>query len=210
MDLLTTAALSLGAAWASGINLYAVVLTLGLLDAAGVITLPHGLEPLSSPLVLGVAGALYVVEFVADKVPGVDHFWDAIHSFIRVPAGAVIAAAGFGQIDPEWAIAAGLIGGTLALGSHLGKASTRAAVNLSPEPFSTWTVSILEDFAAIGAVLMALLVPIVFLIALAIIVAATIWLLPKLLRVAALVLGTILGWLRGDANPLRGRRSPGS
>lgn len=210
MDLLTTAALSLGAAWASGINLYAVVLTLGLLDAAGVITLPHELQPLSSPLVLSVAAALYVIEFVADKVPGVDHFWDAIHSFIRVPAGAVIAAAGFGQIDPEWAIAAGLIGGTLALGSHLGKASTRAAVNLSPEPFSTWTVSILEDFTAIGAVLMALFVPAVFLIALAVIVALTIWLLPKLLRVAARVLGTVFGWRRGNASPSRGRQSPGS
>lgn len=185
MDLLTTTALSLGAAWASGINLYAVVLTLGLLDTAGWITLPPGLEPLSSPLVLSVAGTLYIVEFIADKVPGVDHVWDAVHSFIRVPAGAVLAAAALGHVDPEWTIAAGLIGGTLALGSHLSKASTRAAVNLSPEPFSTWAVSVLEDITAVGAVLAALFFPVLFLIGLAVVVALTIWLLPKLLRLAA-------------------------
>jgi Domain of unknown function (DUF4126) len=209
MDLLTTAALSLGAAWASGINLYAVVLTLGLLDAAGWITLPQELAPLSSPLVLWVAGALYAVEFVADKIPGVDHVWDAVHSFIRVPAGAVIAAAAVGQVEPEWAVAAGLVGGTLALGSHLGKASTRAAVNISPEPFSTWTVSVLEDVAAIGAVLMALFFPALFLIGLAIVVALTIWLLPKLLRVAARVFGRVWGWLRRDVKPSDDARSPG-
>jgi Domain of unknown function (DUF4126) len=201
MDFLTIAALSLGAAWASGINVYAVVLTLGLLDAAGWIDLPAGLEPLSSPLVLSVAGALYVIEFIADKVPGVDHVWDAIHSFIRVPAGAVLAAAAAGQVDPEWTIAAGLIGGTLALGSHLSKASTRAAVNLSPEPFSTWTVSVLEDLTAIGAVLTALFFPVVFLIGLAIIVALTIWLLPKLLRLAARAWGRLFRWLRGTPKP---------
>ncbi|HEX2114311.1 MAG TPA: DUF4126 domain-containing protein [Alphaproteobacteria bacterium] len=196
MDLLTASALGLGAAWASGINLYAVVLTLGLMNAAGWIALPPELQPLSSPLVLGIAGALYVIEFIADKVPGVDHAWDALHSFIRVPAGAVLAAAAFGQVDPEWAIAAGLLGGTLALGSHLSKASTRTMVNLSPEPFSTWTVSLLEDIAAVVAVVAALFHPLVFLIALAIIVALTIWLLPKLLRAAARLFGTVLRWLR--------------
>jgi hypothetical protein len=206
MDLLTASALGLGAAWASGINVYAVVLTLGLLDAAGWITLPADLQPLSSTLVLSIAGALYVIEFVADKVPGVDHVWDAVHSFIRVPAGAVLAATTFGAVDPEWTIAAGLIGGTLALGSHLGKASTRAAVNLSPEPFSTWTVSVLEDIAAVVAVVVALLNPVVFLIGLALIVALTIWLLPKLLRVAARVFGGLLRWVRG--NPDRRTGAP--
>jgi hypothetical protein len=197
MDLLTTSALGLGAAWASGINVYAVVLTLGLLDAAGWITLPPDLQPLSSPLVLGIAGALYAIEFIADKVPGVDHVWDAVHSFIRIPAGAILAGASFGQISPEWVIAAGLLGGTLALGSHLSKAGTRAAVNLSPEPFSTWAVSLLEDIAAVVAVILALFHPLVFLIALAVIAALTIWLLPKLLRVAARVFSGLLRWLRG-------------
>jgi hypothetical protein len=200
MDLLTASALGFGAAWASGINLYAVVLTLGLANAAGWIMLPPDLQPLSSPLVLGIAGTLYVVEFIADKVPGVDHVWDALHSFIRVPAGAVLAAGAFGQVEPEWAIAAGLLGGTLALGSHLGKASMRTMVNLSPEPFSTWTVSLLEDIAAVVAVVAALLHPLVFLIALAVIVALTIWLLPKLLRAAARVFRTVLGWLRRAPN----------
>lgn len=196
MDLLTAGALSLGAAWASGINLYAVVLTLGLLDAAGWITLPPELQPLSSPLVLGIAGTLYVIEFIADKVPGIDHLWDTVHSFIRVPAGAVLAAAAMGQVDPEWTIAAGLAGGTLALGSHLTKASTRAAVNLSPEPFSTWTVSLLEDIAAIGAVLTALFFPVAFLIGLAIVVALMIWLLPKLLRLAGRILARVAAMFR--------------
>ena len=203
MDLLTASAIGLGAAWASGINVYAVVLTLGLMNLAGWITLPPDLQPLSSPLVLGIAGALYAIEFLADKIPGVDHVWDAIHSFIRVPAGAVLAAASFGQISPEWAIAAGLLGGTLALGSHLSKAGTRAAVNLSPEPFSNWIVSLLEDIAAVVAVIIAALYPILFLIALAGIVALTIWLLPKLLRVAARVVSGLLRWLRGGPPPDR-------
>lgn len=204
MDLLTASALGLGAAWASGINLYAVVLTLGLMDAAGWIALPPDLQPLASPLVLSIAGALYAIEFLADKIPGVDHVWDAVHSFIRVPAGAVLAAASFGQVSPEWAIAAGLLGGTLALGSHLGKAGTRAAVNMSPEPFSTWTVSVLEDIAAVAAVIVALFHPLVFLVALAFIVALTLWLLPKLLRVAARLFGGLFRWLRGP--PVRGDR----
>jgi hypothetical protein len=201
MDLLTAGALGLGAAWASGINVYAVVLTLGLLDAAGIIALPAELQPLSSPLVLWIAGALFVVEFIADKIPGVDHVWDTIHTFIRVPAGAVLAAGAFGQADPEWTVAAGLLGGTLALGSHLGKATTRATVNLSPEPFSTWTVSLIEDIAAIGATLMALFFPVLFLIGLAIVVALTIWLLPKLLRLAARVFGAAFRRLRGRPGP---------
>jgi len=203
MDFLTASALGLGSAWASGINVYAVVLTLGIMNLAGWITLPPELQALSSPLVLGIAATLYAIEFLADKIPGVDHVWDAIHSFIRVPAGAVLAAASFGQVSPEWAIAAGLLGGTLALGSHLSKAGTRAAVNLSPEPFSNWIVSLLEDIAAIGAVIVAAFHPLFFLIVLAGIVALTIWLLPKLLRVAARILGGLLRWLRGGPAPDR-------
>jgi hypothetical protein len=203
MDLLTTTALGLGAAWASGINLYAVVLTLGIMNLAGWIVLPPDLQPLSSPVVLGVASLLYAIEFLADKIPGVDHVWDAVHSFIRVPAGAVLAAASFGQVSPEWAIAAGLLGGSLALGSHLSKAGTRAMVNLSPEPFSNWIVSLLEDVAAIVAVIVAAFHPLFFLIVLAAIVAVTLWLLPKLLRVAARVIAGLLRWMRGGPAPDR-------
>jgi hypothetical protein len=193
----------LGAAWASGINLYAVVLTLGIMNLAGWIVLPPDLQPLSSPVVLGVASLLYAIEFLADKIPGVDHVWDAVHSFIRVPAGAVLAAASFGQVSPEWAIAAGLLGGSLALGSHLSKAGTRAMVNLSPEPFSNWIVSLLEDVAAIVAVIVAAFHPLFFLIVLAAIVAVTLWLLPKLLRVAARVIAGLLRWMRGGPAPDR-------
>jgi hypothetical protein len=203
MDLLTTTALGFGAAWASGINVYAVVLTLGIMNLAGWIALPPELQVLSSPLVLGVAAVLYAVEFLADKIPGVDTIWDAIHSFIRVPAGAVLAAASFAQVSPEWIIAAGLIGGTLALGSHLGKASTRATVNLSPEPFSNWIVSLLEDIAAIVAVIVAVLQPVVFLITLAFVVALTLWLLPRLLRIAARIVRAVLRWIRGGPAPDR-------
>lgn len=203
MDLLTASALGLGAAWASGINVYAVVLTLGIMNLAGWIALPPELQPLSSPVVLGVASMLYAIEFLADKIPGVDHAWDAIHSFIRVPAGAILAAASFGQVSPEWAIAAGLLGGTLALGSHLSKAGTRAAVNLSPEPFSNWIISLLEDVAAIVAVIMAAFQPLVFLIVLAFIAGLTLWLLPKLLRLATRIAKSLLRWLRGGPAPDR-------
>lgn len=203
MDLITISALAFGAAWASGINVYAVALTLGLMNLAGWITLPPELQPLSSPLVLGVAAVLYAVEFLADKIPGVDHVWDAIQGFIRVPAGAVLAAASFGQVEPNWTIAAGLLGGTLALGSHLSKAGTRTAVNLSPEPFSNWIVSLLEDVIAVLAVILAVVKPLLFLIILAFIVALTIWLLPKLLRIAARVVGALLRWLRGGPAPDR-------
>jgi hypothetical protein len=203
MDLITISALAFGAAWASGINVYAVALTLGLMNLAGWIALPPELQPLSSPLVLGVAALLYAVEFLADKIPGVDHVWDAIHGFIRVPAGAVLAAASFGQVEPDWAIAAGLLGGTLALGSHLSKAGTRTAVNLSPEPFSNWIVSLLEDVIAVLAVILAVVKPLLFLIILACIVALTIWLLPKLLRIAARIVGGLLRWMRGGPAPDR-------
>jgi hypothetical protein len=203
MDLITISALAFGAAWASGINVYAVALTLGLMNLAGWIALPPELQPLSSPLVLGIAALLYAVEFLADKIPGVDHVWDAIHGFIRVPAGAVLAAASFGQVEPDWAIAAGLLGGTLALGSHLSKAGTRTAVNLSPEPFSNWIVSLLEDVIAVLAVILAVVKPLLFLIILACIVALTIWLLPKLLRIAARIVGGLLRWMRGGPAPDR-------
>lgn len=201
MDPLATGALGLGAAWASGINVYAVVLTLGLLDMAGWIDLPPQLAPLASPFVLSVAGFMYLAEFVADKIPGVDHLWDAVHTFIRIPAGAILAAASIGAVDPELAIAAAIAGGTLAAGTHFTKASTRAAVNLSPEPFSTWVASLFEDAAAVGGTVLAIVYPIAFLVALAVFVALAIWLLPKLIRFAARVLIRIVRWFRGELHP---------
>ena len=182
VDTLATLALSLGAGWASGINLYAAVLTLGLAGLSGIVTLPADLQALQSPVVLGIAGVLYALNFLADKIPGIDSLNDAVHTFIRVPAGALLAAGAAGQLGPEWVMAAALAGGTLAGGSHITKSGTRALINTSPEPFSNIIASVLDDIAAIGGVVLALLMPVVFLILLAIVVVVMLLLLPRLLR----------------------------
>jgi hypothetical protein len=142
-------------AFASGLNIYATVLTLGLLGRFEVVELPGHLTALSSTLVLAVALFLFIVEFVADKVPYVDSAWDVLHSFIRPVGGAVLAYSAVADVDPQWQVAAALIGGGVALTSHAAKASARAAANLSPEPFSNWTLSFLEDILAIGVVWLA-------------------------------------------------------
>jgi hypothetical protein len=183
MDALNLVALGLGAAWASGINLYAAVLLLGGLHAIGLIPLPPDLEVLSHPAVLIVSGFLYVVEFVADKVPGVDTMWDAVHSFIRIPAGALLAAGAIGSYGEGYEVAAALLaGGALAATSHAAKASGRVAVNASPEPFSNWAVSFIEDLLVLGGLFLALFKPALFLTLLGAFVLAAIWLLPKLWR----------------------------
>lgn len=139
----------LGTSFASGLNLYATIVVAGLLGRSGVVTLPPALEILANPIVLGIAGALFVIEFLADKIPWVDSAWDAIHTFIRPPAAAVIAVGAVGGLDQSWALAAGLLAGTVALTSHGAKASTRAAANTSPEPVSNWTLSFAEDAIAV-------------------------------------------------------------
>src|SRR5215469_7641755 len=140
----------MGSAWLSGFNLYATVLTLGLLQRFHLAQLPGDLTYLSNWWVIGVAAALYLVEFLADKIPVVDSVWDAVHTFIRVPAGAVLAASAFAHFDPAVRIAALLAGGTLAFSSHGAKASVRVAANTSPEPFSNIFLSIIEDIFTIG------------------------------------------------------------
>lgn len=140
----------LGTSFASGLNLYATVAAAGLLQRFGLVQLPQPLHVLSSPLVLGVAAALFVIEFVADKVPYVDSVWDAVHTFIRPPAAAFLSYSAFsGNVPEEWRIGAALLAGGVALTSHGAKATTRAAVNASPEPFSNWTLSALEDALAV-------------------------------------------------------------
>src|SRR6476469_723726 len=138
MDFIQTLAVSMGASWVSGINLYAAVATLGLLGRLAHLPLPGELHVLTSWWVIGVAVVLYVIEFVADKVPYVDSTWDVIHTFIRVPAGAVLAASAFGDFDRSIQVTALLLGGGLALSSHGTKAATRAMLNASPEPVSNW------------------------------------------------------------------------
>jgi len=175
-------ALTMGAAWASGINLYAAIFMLGFMGMSGNIDLPPGLEVLANPMVLFAAGAMYVVEFFADKIPGVDSGWDSIHTFIRIPAGAMLAAGAVGEVDPAVAVAAGILGGGLTAVTHATKAGTRVLVNTSPEPFSNWTVSIAEDIAVIGGLWTALNHPILFLVGLVVFIFLLIWFLPKLWR----------------------------
>ncbi len=182
MEMTAGIALAAGAAWASGINVYAVMLVLGLLGSTGYMTLPPDLEILMNPLVIGAAGLMYCVEFFADKTPGVDTGWDAIHTFIRIPAGAVVAAAALGEMDPAIQVAAFIVGGGLAASSHAAKAGTRVMLNTSPEPVSNWTASVTEDVVVVAGLWAALNHPLVFLVLLAIIIAFTIWFLPKLWR----------------------------
>ncbi|MEX0614318.1 MAG: DUF4126 domain-containing protein, partial [Methylophaga sp.] len=144
MDAVSLIALSMGIAWASGINLYAAVFMLGYLANTGHMVLPADMLVLSDPLVMMAAAVMYCVEFFADKVPGVDTGWDTIHTFIRIPAGAVLAASAVGELSPAAELAAGLLGGTLAAGSHATKAGSRLLINTSPEPFSNWAASIGE------------------------------------------------------------------
>jgi hypothetical protein len=194
-EVLPYIAISMGAAWASGINLYAAVLVLGLLGTSGSMPLPETLDVLQNPIVIGVAGFMYCVEFFADKIQGVDSAWDTLHTFIRIPAGAVLAATAIGEVDPAIALSAALVGGGLATGTHLTKASTRLLVNTSPEPFSNIGASLVEDSVAIGGLLMALHYPFLFLVFLAFFVLLMLWLLPILWRALKEVYSSLKGLL---------------
>ena len=182
MPALETIALTTAVGWGSGINLYATVFMLGLLSQTGHLALPPDLQILADPLVMAAAGLMYCVEFFADKTPGVDTGWDAIHTFIRIPAGAALAMGAVGEVDPAVQVAALLLGGSLAATSHAAKAGTRVLINTSPEPFSNWTASITEDLAVIGAMWAALNHPWLFLTALGLFLLLMVWLLPKLWR----------------------------
>ena len=159
-QLISTIAIAMGASWVSGINLYATVATLGLLSRFAHLQLPGELQVLTSWWVIGVAVVLYVIEFVADKVPYVDSTWDVIHTFIRIPAGAVLAASAFGDFDRSIQVIALLLGGGLALSSHGTKAATRAMLNASPEPVSNFVASIIEDVVAIASVVISVVAPV--------------------------------------------------
>ena len=175
-------ALTMGVGWASGINLYATVLMLGVLNNMGHITLPEELLIVSDPLVLMAAGFMYFVEFFADKIPGVDTGWDALHTFIRIPAGAALAAGAVGDMSPAVALAAALVGGGLAASSHAAKAGSRVLINTSPEPVTNWTASISEDLMVLGGLWAALNHPVWFIAGLVVFLLLLIWLLPKIWR----------------------------
>jgi hypothetical protein len=182
MGIVETIALTMGVAWASGINLYATIAMLGILGATGNIALPPDLLILQDPLVIAAACFMYVVEFFADKTPGVDSGWDALQTFVRIPAGAVLAAGAIGQLGPGAEVAAAILGGTLAASTHSAKAGTRLMINASPEPFTNWGASITEDLMVIGGLWLALNHPVAWLVVLTIFILAMIWLLPKLWR----------------------------
>lgn len=165
---LRTLGFAVGSAWLSGINLYATVLTLGVLQRFGAVHLPGELAYLSHNWILGTAGALLVMEFMADKIPAVDSVWDAIHTFIRIPAGAVLAATAFAHFDPSVRLVAVLLGGGLALTSHGTKAATRLAANTSPEPVSNVILSLLGDAITIGGSVLMAINPVIMLVLVAI------------------------------------------
>jgi hypothetical protein len=181
-ETLSAAALAGGLSWASGLRLYMTLFIAGWFGRMGWIALPESLRVLESPWVLGTAGVLMVVEFLADKVPGVDSLWDAVQTFIRIPAGAILAAAAMGQMDPAWTAAAGIIGGTFAAGAHATKAGSRALINTSPEPLTNWTASVSEDATVLAGLWAAFYHPWVLAVFLVVFFAIAIWLLPKLWR----------------------------
>ncbi len=199
-QVIKTISLTMGTAWASGINLYASILVLGLLGSTESIVLPSGLQILMHPVVIGAAGVMYVVEFFADKIPGVDTSWDGIHTFIRIPLGALLAAGAVGDVDPAVAIAAAILGGGLTATTHATKAGTRVLINTSPEPVTNWTASILEDLAVIGGLWTALHYPWVFTIFLILFILLMIWLLPKLWRGIKKVFGFVASLFKGKKN----------
>lgn len=205
MGVVESVALAMGASWGSGLNLYAALLTLGLLEATGNIALPPDLQILAHPLVIAAAGLMYAVEFFADKAPGVDTVWDSIHSFIRIPAGAVLAAGAMGELGIGAELAAAIVGGSLTAATHATKAGTRAIVNTSPEPFSNWGLSIGEDVAVIGGLWVALNNPWLFLALLVLFILFMIWVLPKIWR----GIKRVFRWLFGREKPGTGSAEGG-
>ena len=193
-DTLQLVALAAALGWASGLRLYAVLFIVGGVGHLQWVDLPAGLAVLAHPLVLAASGFMCAVEFLADKIPGVDSAWDAVQTFVRIPAGAALAASVFGESSTAAMLAAAIVGGTLAAGSHATKAGGRAVINASPEPFSNWTASFGEELA-VGTVLwLAFAHPVAALVVLALLVALTIWLLPKVWRALARVARRIGGW----------------
>lgn len=197
MDPVTSLAMAAGLSWASGIRLYAVLFISGMLHASGMVNLPSSLAVLAEPVVLAVSGFLLLVEFFADKIPAFDTVWDAIHTFIRIPAGALLAVGALGPVDAPAAVAAALLGGALAGSSHLAKAGSRLLINTSPEPVSNWTASFAEDALAPATLLIAFKYPLLLFALLLVFVAAAIWLLPKIWR-SIRAFGTRVGGLLGS------------
>ncbi len=182
MENLQSLALAGGLAWASGIRLYAAIFVVGLLGRFGYVHLPDHLLLLEHDWVLGASGVMLVVEFLVDKIPALDSAWDAIHTFIRIPIGALLAWGAMGDATPDVQMAAAILGGAITGGTHLAKMGTRAAINTSPEPVSNWTASFSEDGILLGDLWLVFHHPLAFLILLAVFLVFVIWLIPKIFR----------------------------
>lgn len=186
-----------GLGWASGLRLYAVLFFLGALHYLGMVTLPPDLEIVAHPAVMAVSGALFLIEFGADKIPGFDSVWDAFQTFIRIPGGALLAAAAVADHSMALALAAAILGGTLAAGAHFTKAGGRVLINTSPEPFSNWTASFTEDVLAAGVVWLAFSHPLALAAILIVLVALMVWLAPRLWRGVSTAFAGLRRALRG-------------
>jgi hypothetical protein len=182
MEIIAPIAMAAGLGWASGLRLYAVVFFLGILHTFGMIALPPDLEIVAHPAVMAVAGVMFLFEFGADKIPGFDSAWDAFQTFVRIPGGAVLAAAAVADHSTALALAAAILGGTLAAGAHFTKAGSRALINTSPEPFSNWAASMTEDALVAGVVWFAFKYPLALLAIMILLVILMAWLLPRLWR----------------------------
>jgi hypothetical protein len=182
METFHTFALAALLAWASGIRLYLVVFAVGLAGHQGYIDLPQGLQVLQHPWVIGAAGVMLAMEFLIDKIPGLDSVWDAIHTFVRIPAGAFLAAGATGDTLNALTVAAGLLGGTITAGTHFTKAGSRALINTSPEPVTNWGASFTEDAMVLSSLWLVFWHPAVFIGLLVVFILFAIWLLPKLVR----------------------------
>lgn len=208
-DILSTLAAAGGLAWASGIRLYAVLFLAGLLGRLGYIHLPDALLVLQHPFVLWASGLMFCVEFFADKIPALDSLWDGIHTFIRIPAGAALAATALGDYDPAVIVAAGILGGTLAAGTHAAKAGSRVLINTSPEPVTNVIASLSEEALVFGGLFAAFHYPAAFLAMLTVFVLLLIWLLPKLWRTVRSIFRRLSGRAPGNDAAAHKRLPPG-
>lgn len=199
MEALSTISIALGSAWTSGINLYATVAVLGLLQKFGATRLPGGLEALDNWLIIGAAVFLYLIEFFADKFPYVDSVWDVVHTFIRVPAGAIVAYAAVSDLDPSISVTAALLGGGIAFSSHGSKAAARIGANLSPEPISNWVLSLAEDAIAIFGTIAAVFAPLLLLAILVVFLLFFVWFSRRIFRAIRRLLVAAAAFIRGES-----------
>jgi hypothetical protein len=201
-------ALAAAVGWASGLRLYAVLFIVGGLGYLQLVELPAGLNALAHPLVLAASGFMCFVEFFADKIPGVDTAWDVVQTFVRIPAGAALAASVFGDSSTAMMLAAAILGGSLAAGSHLAKSGGRAVINTSPEPFSNWAASFGEELAVGSVLWLAFAHPLAALVVLAVLVVFTLWLIPRVWRMIRTLVDRVLSWLDGLHGAAGGAAGP--